>query len=310
VTRSPVILGLDFGGTKIAMAICDPSGNRIADTVMATDAEVGAVNVFARSIAAARDLLSAAAPDSELVAVAAATFGIPFEDRVELAPAIPGWESLAFGRELRAAFPGVPLRMATDVKAAALAESRWGALAGSDPAIYLNLGTGLATAIVAGGNVINGAHGAAGEIGYNVREPADVGRSATERLTLEDVVSGRGLASVARAEFGQRLSTADLFDLAPADPVAARIVETFIGELAQHIVNLAIAVDPATIAVGGGLARSWETLAPPMRNALDAAVPYPPDLVLAKFPFDAPLIGALALGVETAAAVLGEEVLR
>jgi glucokinase len=310
VTRSPVILGLDFGGTKIAMAICDLSGNRLADTVMATNADIGAVNVLERSITAARELLSAAAPDSELAAVAAATFGIPFEDRVELAPAIPGWESLAFGRELRAAFPGVPLRMATDVKAAALAESRWGALAGSDPAIYLNLGTGLATAIVAGGNVINGAHGAAGEIGYNVREPADVGRPATTRLTLEDVVSGRALAEIARAEFGERLSTAELFDRAATDAAAARIVETFIGELSQHIVNLAIAVDPATIAVGGGLARSWETLAPTMRSALDAAVPYPPDLVLAKFPFDAPLIGALALGVETAAAVLGEEVLQ
>jgi predicted NBD/HSP70 family sugar kinase len=310
VTRSPVILGLDFGGTKIAMAICDPSGNRVADTVLATDADIGAASVFERSIAAARDLLRAAAPDSELVAVAAATFGIPFEDRVELAPAIPGWETLAFGRELRAAFPGVRLRMATDVKAAALAESRWGALAGSDPAIYLNLGTGLATAIVAGGHVINGAHGAAGEIGYNVREPADVGRPATERLTLEDVVSGRALAETARAEFGQRLSTAQLFDLAATDAAANRIVETFIGELAQHMVNLAIAVDPETIAVGGGLARSWETLAPPMRSALDAAVPFPPELVLAKFPFDAPLIGALALGVEAAAAVLGEEVLR
>jgi glucokinase len=310
VTRSPVILGLDFGGTKIAVALCDLSGNRIADTVMATDAPAGAASVFERAIATARELLVTGAPDCELVAVAAATFGIPFEDRVELAPAIPGWESLAFGHELRAAFPGVRLCMATDVKAAALAELRWGALAGSDPSIYLNLGTGLATAIVAGGKVINGAHGAAGEIGYNLRDPADVGRPKSERVTLEDVVSGKALAEIARAELGRQLSTPELFDRAETDPAAARIVEAFVRELAQHVVNLAVAVDPARIAVGGGLARSWDTLAPALRDALDAAVPFPPELVLAEFPFDAPLIGALALGVEAAAAVLGEGALR
>ena len=64
---------------------------------------------------------------------------------------------------------GTPVTMATDVKAAALAEARWGALAGVDPGVYLNLGTGLAAAIVAGGRVLAGANGAAGEIGYNLR---------------------------------------------------------------------------------------------------------------------------------------------
>ena len=50
---------------------------------------------------------------------------------------------------------------------------RWGALAGYDPALYLNLGTGLAAAIVTGGQVLSGGNGAAGEIGYSLREPGD-----------------------------------------------------------------------------------------------------------------------------------------
>ena len=64
-------------------------------------------------------------------------------DRVELAPTIDGWGELPLGREVQAAFPGAAVRMATDAKAAAQAAVRWGALAGFDPAIYLNLGTGL-----------------------------------------------------------------------------------------------------------------------------------------------------------------------
>jgi glucokinase len=307
--HSPVVIGLDFGGTKIAVAVCDLSGARIADSVIASGAEIPAVTALASAVAAARELLATAAPERQLVAVGATTFGIPYDDRVELAPAIPGWDTLAFGRELRAAFPGVELAFATDVKAAAAAEFRWGALAGCDPAIYLNLGTGLAAAIVAGGTVINGAHGAAGEIAYNLRSHTDIGVPAAERRTLEDAVSGRGLAAVTEAELGRRLTAAEVFELAETDPASARVVSAFISELAQHVVNLAIAVDPVRIAVGGGMVRSWARIGPTLRRALEAAAPYPPQLVLADFPFDAPLIGALALGVEAATARLGERAL-
>ena len=53
-----------------------------------------------------------------------------------------------------------------------MAELRWGSLRGADPAILLILGTGLAAAIVVGGEVLHGANGAAGEIGYSLRGTA------------------------------------------------------------------------------------------------------------------------------------------
>src|SRR6185295_20277867 len=101
----------------------------------------------------------------------------PGPDGVALAPAIDGWAELPLGRELGAAFDRVPVRLVTDVKAAAQVEADRGALAGCDPALYLNLGTGLAVAIVAGGTVVAGRHGASGEIGYNLRDLGDVGRA-------------------------------------------------------------------------------------------------------------------------------------
>lgn len=134
---SPVVLGLDYGGTKIAAAVADLDGNRLASTTTSSGGALGAQASFARGIQVARDLLAETAPGSELVAVGVSTFGIPFEDRVELAPAIDGWDKLAMGRELRAAFAGAAIRMATDAKAAAHAEARWGVLAGRDPAVYL-----------------------------------------------------------------------------------------------------------------------------------------------------------------------------
>ena len=68
------------------------------------------------------------------------------------------------------------------------------------------------------------------------------------------------------------------------------------------MVNLAICVNPARIAVGGGLVQSWERLRPGLEQALKAGTPFPPELVPARFPADAPLIGAVALAADAAGA--------
>ena len=299
--RSSVVLGLDFGGTKIAAAVGELSGQRLGATTVDSLPEAGAEAAMARGLSAARALLADVAPGRELAAVGAATLGIPYDDRVELAPTFPGWGELAFGQLVREAFPGVPVRLGTDVKAAAAAELRWGALAGCDPGIYLNLGTGLAAAIVAGGTVISGAHGASGEIGYNLRTAADVWIDPAERTILEDLVSGQALEVTGSARLGRRVTAADVF--ASPQPDAAALTDEFNRELAMHVANLAIAIDPVRIVVGGGLVGSWDRIAPELRRALDAAVPYPPELMVARFPSDAPLVGALALGVEAAGLV-------
>ena len=331
--ESPVVLGLDFGGTKIAMAVCDITGNQLATATVGTEPEAaqlasatastqpepsqlasatveteprrsrpagdhGAQAIFDRGIRAARDLLARVAPGSELAAVGAATFGIPFEDRVELAPAISGWESLALGRELRAAFAGAEVRMATDAKAAAMAELRWGSLTGCDPGVYLNLGTGLAAAIVIGGQVVGGRNGAAGEIGYNLRAISDVGRGLDQRSPLEAMVSGQGLARQTAA--ARPMTAADIFEAGQGNPELDELLTRFVAELAFHLVNLAILLNPVRISVGGGMVRSWDRLRPGLQHALSEGMPFPPELVAARFPSDAPLIGAVALAVDAA----------
>jgi len=286
--HTPVVLGLDFGGTKIAAAVSDITGARLGGTTIDARPGEGARASLARGVEAARLLLDRVAPGRELAAVGASTFGIPLEDGIALAPAIAGWTDLALGRELAAAFGGAEVRVATDVKAAARVEVESGALRGCDPAIYLNLGTGLAVAIVVGGTVVNGRNGAAGEIGYNLRAVADVGLAPHQRVPLEDMVSGRALVRAAP-------DAAAVFAAAPYDPAMATLVADFTAELAFHLVNLTIAIDPMRIAVGGGMVRSWHLLNGTLRAALDAAVPYPPELVVAAHPYDAPLLGALAL---------------
>jgi glucokinase len=302
MTQPAVVIGIDFGGTKTAIAVCDPDGRRLAGAVLDSHGEHGAQASFDRAVQRAYAMLAGAAPGADVPAVGVSTFGIPFEDRVELAPAIPGWSQLALGRELRAAFPGARVTMATDVKAAGAAEARWGSLADCDPALYINLGTGLAAAIVTGGRVLTGRNGAAGEIGYSLRSRLDVGLPEDERLILEDVVSGAGLQRTASTP-GRKVTAAEVLARAGAgDAQFTRLVSEFTDELAFHVANIAIAVDPARIAIGGGLTRSWDLLEPRLVQALRAAVPYPPELTLADFPDEAALLGAVALAVDAARA--------
>ena len=302
VADSPVVLGLDFGGTKIALAVCEPDGELRASTTVSSGGELGARASFDRGIAAAREVLAAAAPGREVAAVGVSTFGIPFDDRVELAPTIDGWADLPLGHEVRSAFPGAAVRLATDAKAAAQAEVRWGALAGCDPAIYLNLGTGLSAAIVAGGNVLHGSNGAAGEIGYNLRAVSDVGVPLAARTMLEDMISGQALArrAAGHTPHGGPMEAAEVFGSGRDVPDLDRLVTEFVTELAFHVVNLVIAINPVRIAVGGGMVRSWDRLRPGLQDALTAGVPFPPELVVARFPSDAPLIGAVGLAVDAA----------
>src|ERR1700712_1125517 len=194
--HQPVVVGLDFGGTKIAVAVSDLDGRRLAERTVATVAAEGGTFNLTLGMSTARSLLDTI-DDARLIAVGAATFGIPGQHGIDLAPAIPGWSDLRLEFELGRAFPDVPIAVATDVKAAALAEATNGALVDCDPGIYLNLGTGLAVAVVAGGAVINGRHGASGEIGYNLRALADVGLPLSGRVMLEEAVSGMGLSRLA-----------------------------------------------------------------------------------------------------------------
>ncbi|HEV2362334.1 MAG TPA: ROK family protein, partial [Acidimicrobiales bacterium] len=181
------------------------------------------------------------------------------------------------------------------------AEARFGALVGHDPGIYVNLGTGLAVAIVTGGRVVDGAHGAAGEIAYNLRTIDDLEVPSGERILLEEVVSGRAIAMRATALADRPLTAAEVLTTSGFDDGSNRLLEEFLGELSYHLVNLAVALDPARIVVGGGMVRSWARLEPRLRAALDAGVPFPPELTVARFPFDAPLVGAIALACEVAA---------
>lgn len=291
------VVAIDFGGTKVALATADLMGNILRQARLDTNASQGAQQILARTTGAVRTLIerTTAEVDGECVAVGVSTPGVVQESGTLLSPNIPGWERIPLRETIRASL-GIPtVVVANDVKAAAMAEVLWGALKGADPAVYLSLGTGIAVAIVIGGRVVTGAHGASGEIGYNLRSVLDTLGAAQGRAPLEEAIGGRFIGERASLLLGEPLSAAGVF--VHPDTRARFLVDEILAELATHIANLAILIDPARIAIGGGLMSSGDIILSALAFRLGYAVPFPPEIVPARFLNDASLYGAVALAL-------------
>ena len=159
----------------------------------------------------------------------------------------------------------------------------------------MSIGTGIAAALVVGGRVVAGAHGAAGEVAYCLRGVGDEMGAADGRAPLEEFVGGAGIGRRASRLLGGDLTAAEVFALAPTDLRARFLVDETLAELGVHVANWALLVDPARIAVGGGLMGSGELVLAALGHRLRYALPFPPELVPARFVLDAALHGAIAL---------------
>ncbi|MDX3106197.1 ROK family protein [Nonomuraea angiospora] len=274
------VLGIDVGGTKVAIGVSAADGPALSAHVRLDTGP----DTLARALAAARAL------DGAPAAVGFSTCGVIRDGVVRLAPNVPGWEGLELPRLLQEAYGATPVAIDNDVNAAAAAELRWGALRGVSTGVYLNLGTGLAAALVVDGRVVPGAHGAAGEIGYLQVTPGEPA-FADGRVPLEERVSGGALAARGAALLGRPITAAELL----GGDQARALVDEALRTLAMSVANLCVVLDPERLVIGGGMMGAAELILPRLTAEIGRAVPFPPEVRPARFADDAPLLGALAL---------------
>ncbi|MFJ7996327.1 ROK family protein [Streptomyces sp. NPDC096310] len=292
------LVAVDIGGTKTALLVTDAEDGSARRTArIPTLPEEGPHPLFARIADAVDALLGPGADRADVTALGLVCPGIVTETGVLFAPHTPGWEDLRVRRVTAALFPGARIAVMNDVKAAALAEAREGRLAGVAHGIYLNVGTGLSCALVVGGTVLTGENGAAGEIGYQVFDPAAPG-VREGRAPLEEAFSGAALTALARAEAGPGATAGTAFQLAGSEAAFGAEIGGRIERFAAAVANLAIAFDPARIVVGGGMAR-YDEVFTALAAALERLVPFPPALLRSYGYDDAALTGALIAARET-----------
>ena len=276
---APAVLGLDFGGTKIAAAVCDAVGTRLGSATIDTLAEDGAPGQPGTRHRGRPRLLAAAAPGRTLVAVGASTSASPPTTASRSPRRSPAGATSPLGRELARAFAGArdPAGDRREGRRAGRAASgvRWPAA------------TPASTSTSAPGWRSRSSPTARCSSAGTARP----GRSATTCASAAGRRTGAGGARPAR---GPVVSGKALLGR-PGDPAGpgpgraaavfagatgdagriAGLLAEFVHELALHVVNLAIAVDPARIVVGGGMVRSWAYLEAGLRAGTRRRCPVP-----------------------------------
>ncbi len=245
-------LGIDLGGTKIALGVLE--GDRLVYEARVATPTEGAEVVLQVMIAAATEAL--ARSRAPVAAVGVGSPGpIDFERGVVLfAPNIPGFREVKIAERLREAL-GLPVRVENDANAAALAEHRLGAAKGSRSSLYVTVSTGIGGGLVADGRVWRGAWGQAGEFGHLTVLPGGPVCGCGQQGCLEAVASGRAMARDASYAYAEPLGAPELFDRwRNGEAKAARIVEAAAGYLGQALADAQKLWDPEVVVVGGGVA--------------------------------------------------------
>lgn len=296
---TPVGIGVDIGGTKVLAVAVAASGQVLAEAKVPTPNDpragpagpdprpgTGAVAVagaVSDAVDQVRRMLGRGA-DAATVPVGVGAPGMV--DRSGVLCFAPNLQP-ATGADLRALVtPRVapaPLVVENDANCAVHAEHRHGAGRGFDDVLMVTLGTGIGGGVLAGGRVLLGAYGFAGEVGHILVNPAGPPCPCGRRGCWERYASGGGLGVLAReGAYAGRLPA--VVALAGGDPEAVRGehvtmaagsgdpgATAVLAELgwwvAAGLANLTAVLDPARIVLGGGLVAAGELLVAPARRA-------------------------------------------
>ncbi|MBR2001186.1 MAG: ROK family protein [Firmicutes bacterium] len=210
-------------------------------------------------------------------------------------------------------YPGIPVALANDANAAALAELYGGAFDGKKTAILLTLGTGVGGGIILNGKMFNGGRGNGVEIGHMTLVHNGPQCTCGNKGCFETVCAATALVKAGKKAFEEdphggiakraggkieRVNAKTVVDCAKnGDPVAVKIFDEYIDCLAQGIASLADILDPEVVALGGGVSLAGDFLYEPLRKLVKEKnffkVEY--DVVPAVMGNDAGTIGAAML---------------
>jgi predicted NBD/HSP70 family sugar kinase/DNA-binding CsgD family transcriptional regulator len=327
------VIGIDVGRSRIRVALADLDGTlrgrrevptAIEEAGGASDTAT-ADSIVATAAGLAREVVAEAGLGwDRVVHTVVGTPGVfnPATDEVRYAGSLPGWGRAGVVERLRREL-GTSLAVHNDANLAAFGEYTFGAGRTCPLLVFLMVGTGVGAGIVVNGQVFDGAHGAAGEVGYlpfppgrqtaaaAVAGPRQAGDPAeaeaphhafSQRGMLDAAAGGSAVTALAAAA-GSRATRdpKEVFDAARAGEQAAlTAVRVEAARLAHAVASIAAMLDPALVILGGGIGDNCDLLLEPLYDALETLTPLRPPVVASALGADAVLLGAIATALTTA----------
>lgn len=294
--RDGIVVAVDIGGTKTALAVWDQrAGCFLHDVSVTTPTELGPAAFTEGLVEEIHALIAhARRSESELIGIGVAVPGLVDEAAgiVLEAGNLAGWVDLSLQANLEEHFP-VAVAIEQDANAAALGEQWRGAAQGEPDFVFLALGTGVGAGIMLNGQLHRGAHHAAGEVGNFVVGRQFLGQERNGQGNLAQLIGGRTLRARAEAATGAEISAARAIADSDHDAALARIAEDVIDYLAMSVIAIASLLDPPLIVIGGGTAAAGHDLFEPVRNRVAPELARATRIVPATLGPEAQLYGAV-----------------
>lgn len=243
-------LGIDLGGTNARAALVTRDGRVLTHHKQPLGERTPEAVV--ESIFTAVEACLHAAGGAEVQACGVGVAGQLKEGTVVVAPNL-GWTNVPLKKLLEARLSRRVL-VRNDLSAAAWGEYRAGAGRGQTDTFTVFVGSGVGSAIIANGRLVEGHSGVAGEFGHT-KVVAQGGRpcGCGESGCLEAYAGGHNLVRWMQEE-GLSGTPADLEARAlEGNEKARRIYDFAVGSLALAIANQVTVLNPGALVVGGGV---------------------------------------------------------
>ena len=316
-------IGVDLGGTNIAVGIVDENKKIIAKGSVPTFASREGELIIKDMAGLVEELLkSNKIALSDVAYVGIATPGTVDDKNgiVERAYNLP-FNNFPIAEIFQRYLAVKNVYVANDANAAALGEAMAGAARGSTHSVMITLGTGVGGGIIIDGKIYSGFNGSAGELGhividYNGRQctcgrrgcwEAYSSATALSAVTKEKILECdiKGIPSLMVDEYkatGKASARTAFAAMKKGDKVASAVVDYYIDHLACGIATIINVFQPEILCIGGGICNEREHLLTPLTASVDREQ-YTRDntrktkIVIAELGNDAGIIGAACLGL-------------
>jgi glucokinase len=277
-----VMVGVDIGGTKTAVVLCDEPVHILWRAEFSTLPELGPEHAIEQIVDLIRRGQTETGCEFRSIGVSCGGPLDRLRGIIQRPPNLSTWDNVPVKAILESEF-GVSCAVENDADAGAMAEHRFGAGRGCRHLVFLTLGTGLGAGLILNGDIFRGATSMAGEIGH-VRLTETGPNRYNKAGSVEGWASGAGMAlhavdtiraAVAAGEptlLADKLPILTARDIgvaaAQGDLVAARIIDQTGRRVGEALAVLVDILNPERIIMGGLALRFGEALLGPARKRM------------------------------------------
>lgn len=286
--KSAFCIGVDIASADIHLLITDLDGDVGYEWSGPTKSDVDEVmGMIEQAIEAG------GVGDKAIFAMGVGVPGIVADKDTVVSAKSLGWSNLALGSRLRSHFH-FPVFVGNGVNLAALGERWLGSGGQVDDMLFVRIGTGLGSALICGGQLISGANGSAGEIGFFL-DSRDVELGELNHIGRQGVLE-RKCSGAALSRGGR--SAEELFAACgDGEPQATAMSAYFIRELSVALANSISLLNPARVVIGGSVAESMGTVIGQLQDEVARLTPIRADICLASLGARAGALGAIDFAV-------------